>query len=160
VFLGAVVVVLFGAVVVVDLGAVVVVLFGIVVVVDLGVVVLVVSVGDVVLVVPLDAVVVVVVVPEGTTVVVELAGNEVAVGSLVAVPEVTGALEPCDEVADDVVVVTDVVAVVDVPALPLDPLAGIPDSPLVDCGIELLVAPGVTDAVRSEVTAAAVVAGG
>jgi len=159
VLFGAVVVVLFGAVVVVLFGAVVVVLVGAVVVVNCGVVVLVVSVGAVVLVVPLDAPVVVVVVAEGTAVVVEFAGNDVAVGSLVTVPETPGALDPPDEVADQVVEVTDDAVVGDVPAVTLDPLAGIPDNPTVDCDMELLVAPGVTD-VRSDATAATVAAGG
>ena len=131
-------------------------LFGeVVVVVDLGVVVLVVSAGAVVLVVPLVTVAVVVVVAEGTSVVVPVAGTVVVAGSLLAVPEPTGAPVPPDAAPDEFVDVTEVVVVVEEPDVAPVPPAPIPDSPSVDCDTEALVAPGVTD-VRSEATAAAV----
>jgi hypothetical protein len=158
---GAVVVVDFGAVVVVELGAVVVVPFG-TVVVDFGAVVLVVSGGAVVFVVPFDGVVVVVVVvvAEGTTVVGAPDGSVVAVELLVPGPDTTGALDPPDGEVDTVVDATAVVVVTEVPAVPTEPLAGLPDDPLVDGDVALPVAPGTTELVWIEAATTGVAAGG
>lgn len=48
--------------------------------------------------------------------------------------------------------------VVDAPAVPLEPVAGLAVTPLVDCDVVMLGEPGVTD-VRSEFTATVVPAG-
>jgi hypothetical protein len=152
-----VVVVLFGAVVVVDL-IVVVVLFGAeVVVVVLGTVVLVVSFGAVVVVVPLAGSVVPV--AEGT-VVVELSGEDVVESSVVVVPELPDPLDPPDEFGVPVVDVMKVEVVADETVVPPTPFADVPDCPPFDTGTPVPVAPVGTDAVCSEATSTVGVAGG
>jgi hypothetical protein len=151
--LGAVVVVLLGVdVVVVALGAVVVVLLGAVVVVTLGVVVFVVPFGDVVVVTEFSG---------GPVVVVESDGDVAELGSVVVVTALPGVPAEPDDVGDEGdepagadVVVDDELAEL---ATPTD---DVPDDALDDAGRLLPDEPPDAEVVRSEATATVVLVGG